>query len=257
MYDAIILAGGENKGLGNCAVERYEAMIEIAGKPMVVLVAEALAATGKIDKIFVVGPYSELQDCQFPVGTTVLAAGNTIMQTIQIGMAALPSSQPVLVVTADIPLLTPEAVDDFLEQCAWAGSAELYYPIVAKETNEQRYPKSQRTYVRLREGVFTGGNIFLVDPEIVPRCLEIAERIFAYRKNPLKLCRIIGWHFVFKFIFRCLTLREVERRFSAVLGIRGAVILSRFPEVGIDVDKPSDLELVKTAFAMKSKINTL
>lgn len=252
MYNAIILAGGENKGLGQCAVERYEALIEIAGKPMVVLVAEALAATGRIDGIFVIGPYPELQNCRFPAGTTVLAAGSSIMETIQIGMAALPDGRPVLVVTADIPLLTPEAVDDFLEQCARSGNAELYYPIVEREINERRYPGNRRTYVRLCEGVFTGGNIFLVDPAIVPRCKKLAERIFAFRKNPLKLCRLIGWQFVFKFIFRRLTLREVERQFSIVLGIRGAVVLSGFPEVGIDVDKPSDLELVRAAFALKS-----
>lgn len=253
MYNAIILAGGENKGLGQGTAERYEALIEIAGKPMVVLVAEALAATGKISGIFVIGPSPELQNCRFPDGTTVLAAGSSIMETIQIGMAALPESRPVLVVTADIPLLTPEAVDDFLEQCAKAGSAEFYYPIVEREINEQRYPGNRRTYVRLQEGVFTGGNIFLVDPAIVSRCNKLAERIFAFRKNPLKLCRLIGWRFVFKFIFRRLTLREVERQFSAVLGIHGAVILSGFPEVGIDVDKPSDLALVKDAFALRNQ----
>lgn len=252
MYDAIILAGGESKRLSQYSKQRYEAMIEIAGKPMVTFVAHALRASGKVDRIFIVGPSEVMASCDFPDNTILLDGGRTIMDTIQIGMKALGHENPVLVVTADIPLLTPEAVTDFINQCAQTTVVDLYYPVVARQVNELYYPGNKRTYVRLKEGVFTGGNIFLVNPVIVPRCLQVAEQIIAERKNPLRLCRIIGWRFVLKFLCRMLSVREVEQQFSDLLGIRGAVIFSGYPELGIDVDKPSDLELVKSAFAMKS-----
>ena len=41
--------------------------------------------------------------------------------------------------TGDIPLLTPEAVDDFLSRCQGV-SADIYYSIVSKEANEAAYP---------------------------------------------------------------------------------------------------------------------
>lgn len=252
MYDAIILAGGESKKLSQYSPQRYEAMIEIAGKPMVMFVAQALRASGKVNRILVVGPAEELACCAFPENTHVLDGGSTIMETIQIGMNALGHKQQVLVVTADIPLLTPEAVNDFIAQCSHSREADLYYPVVTRQVNELYYPGNKRTYVKLKEGVFTGGNIFLVNPAIVPRCLAVAEQIIAQRKNPLKLCRIIGWGFVLKFLCRMLSVREVEQQFSQLLGIRGAVVFSGYPELGLDVDKPSDLELVKSVFSVKS-----
>ncbi|SDF00841.1 nucleotidyltransferase family protein [Sporolituus thermophilus] len=246
MYDAIILAGGQNaEPLRQVSAQPYEAMIDIAGKPMVTFVAEALAACPQVGRIFVVGPARELANCGLPPSAVVVEGGRTIVETISRGMAALGHERKVLVVTADIPLVTPEAIQDFLAQCSRV-EADLYYPIVRREDNERYYPGNKRTYVRFREGTYTGGNIFLVNPAIVPRCMAVAERIIENRKNPFKLCCLLGWSFVFKFIFGRLMLPEVEKRVAAMLGITGAVIESRYPELGIDVDKPSDLEMVRS-----------
>lgn len=247
MYDAIILAGGENKkqflGLSS---QHYEALIEIAGQPMVTFVAKALAASGAVNRILVIGPEAALRQCAFPPQVSLLAGGSTMMETIQIGIAALGHQQKVLIATADIPLLTAEAVNDFLDQCS-RMDADFYYPIISQEKNEQSYPSTRRTYVRLREGTFTGGNIFLVNPDVVSRSLPVANRIIENRKKPLTLCSILGWSFVIKFLTRTLSIAEVEARVSELLKLRGAVIHSQFPELGIDVDKPSDLVLVRAA----------
>ncbi len=252
MYDAIILAGGENsKHLSKFSPQPYEAMIEIAGRPMVNFVVEALVASSRVDQILVVGPVKELAGCQFTERILLVEGGATILDTIQIGIRALGHNRKVLVVTADIPLLTPEAVNDFLDQCA-AVEADLYYPIVNQEVNNHHYPGNKRTYVRLKEGTYTGGNIFLVNPKIVPQCMTVAERIIEHRKNPLQLCCILGWSFVLRFLLGSLSLKKVEKRVTDILGINGAVIPSRYPEIGIDVDKPSDLELVRTAFLCRS-----
>lgn len=251
MYDAIILAGGQNgERLRQASAQSYEAMIEIAGKPMVTFVAEALAACPKVARIFVVGPARELASCGFPPEVVVVEGGRTIMDTIKNGMAMLGHNRKVLVATADIPLVTPEAIEDFLAQCAGV-EADLYYPIVTRESNDRCYPGNKRTYVRFREGTFTGGNLFLVNPAIVPQCMRVAERIIDNRKNPFKLCCLLGWTFVINFILGRLSLPEVEKRVAELLGITGAVIQSCYPEVGIDVDKPSDLELVRSTFAIR------
>jgi GTP:adenosylcobinamide-phosphate guanylyltransferase len=140
MYDAIILAGGENsKEMCQHTPQSYEALIDIAGKPMVTFVAEALATSGQVDRIFVLGPTAELASCEFPPGTTICEGGPTIIETIRIGMHHLGHNRPVLVATADIPLLTAEAVTDFLAQCGRV-EADLYYPIVPKEVNERSFP---------------------------------------------------------------------------------------------------------------------
>ncbi len=245
MYDAIILAGGENnEHLNHYTAQPYEAMIDIAGKPMVEFVAKALAASSHVSRIFVAGPVEELRTCSFPDKAIILQGGQTIMETISRGMEALGHENLTLVVTADIPLLTPSAVDDFINQCAGV-QADVYYPVIAQCDHERRFPGNKRTYVRLREGTFTGGNIFLVNPCIVPQCVQVAEQIISQRKNPIRLCCLLGWTFVVRFILGKLKLAQIEERVSDILRIKGAVICSPHAELGIDVDKPSDLELVR------------
>jgi molybdopterin-guanine dinucleotide biosynthesis protein A len=251
MYDAIILAGGVNTVvLRNMTQQQYEAMIDIAGEPMVAFVARALAASQKIGRILVVGPRQELEKISFPGCVRVLEGGRTVLDTIQVGMQQLGHNHKTLVATADIPLLTVQAVDHFIQQCG-EKEADLYYPIVAKEVHNRQYPNNKRTYVQLKEGLFTGGNLFMVKPDVVPQCLEIAERIIANRKSPFQLCRMLGWTFVFRFLCKSLTLAAAEKRVSEVLGITGAVLQTPYPEVGIDVDKPTDLELVRALFAVR------
>ena len=251
MYDAIILAGGENsQHLSRFSSQSYEAMIEIAGKPMVTFVADALAAAPQVERIFIIGPVKQLTNCKFPENVILVEGGSTIVESIRLGMEALHHKRKVLVVTADIPLLTPAAVDHFLRQCAEI-EVDLYYPIVSKETNNQHYPGNKRTYVRFTDGTYTGGNIFLVNPAIVPQCLVVAGELIDNRKNPFKLCCLLGWWFVLSFLIGRLSLNKVRERVAELLGITGTVIQSPYPELGIDVDKPSDLELVRTTFSFR------
>ena len=251
MYDAIVLAGGENsEHLSRFSSRSYEAMIEIAGKPMVTFVVDALAATPQVERIFIMGPVKQLANCVFPKNVILVEGGRTIVETIQLGMEALGHKHKVLVVTGDIPLLTPAAIDHFLGQCAEVD-VDLYYPIVSKETSNQYYPGNKRTYVRFTDGTYTGGNVFLVNPEIVPRCLSVAGELIDNRKNPFKLCCLLGWWFVLSFLIGRLSLSKVQERVAGLLGVTGIVIKSPYPELGIDVDKPSDLELVRTAFSFR------
>lgn len=251
MYDAIILAGGENSEcLSQFSSQSYEAMIEIAGKPMVTFVADALAAAPQVDRIFIIGPVKQLASCDFPKNAILVEGGATIIESIQLGVEALNHKRKVLVVTADIPLLTPMAIDDFLGQCANVD-VDLYYPIISREINNQHYPGNERTYVRFKDGIYTGGNIFLVNPAIVPQCLIVASKLINNRKNPFKLCCLLGWGFVLSFLIGTLSLSKVKERVTTLLGITGTVIQSPYPELGIDVDKPSDLELVRTTFSFR------
>lgn len=247
MYDALILAGGAKKAKLLGPYE-YEALVEIQGKPMVSFVAKALADSGAVKRIFVIGPQKELAECEFPPMTTLVAGGATLMDTIAIGMDALGHKDQTLVATADIPLLSAEAINDFLVKCAKV-EADFYYPIVSKVINEQAFPATRRTYIRLQEGTFTGGNLFLVNPDVASRSLAVANRIIANRKNPLRLCSMLGWGFVVQFFCGTLRLAEVEQRVSELLKLRGVAIESQFAEIGVDVDKPSDLQLIRNALA--------
>lgn len=249
MYDAIVLAGGESTGELRLHLDQpCKALIQFAGKPMVSYVTDALAASKQVDRLIVAGPAAALGSCSFPPGTRIVEGGSSIMETVQLAVAALGHNEKTIVAAADIPLLTADGVNDFLFRCSNI-KADLHYPVVAEIDYEKTYPGSKRTFVRLRDGTFTGGNLFLVNPAIIPQCLTIAEKIVAHRKNPLRLCHIIGWLFVAEFIFGMITLEKAEKQVSELLAIEGAVVRSPYPEVGMDVDKLSDYERVKTVLS--------
>jgi molybdopterin-guanine dinucleotide biosynthesis protein A len=252
--DAVVLAGGLNSDSlrASCGYEK-EALITIGNRPMVEYVVNALKHTPQVGRIVVAGHRDDLTSIFGSDPSLIISdSGPSSVATLQKGLETLQAKTPdhsqtqrmVIVTTGDIPMITPEAIDDFLHLCQ-KRKGDLYYPVVTRENSECKYPGVIRTYVRLREGQFTGGNLILVDPAIVAQCSAMADRIVQRRKNPLALCKLLGWRFVMKFLFRTLNLAEVEDKVSNMMGIKGVAVISSYAEVGVDVDKPGDLQLVR------------
>ncbi|MFZ5646214.1 MAG: NTP transferase domain-containing protein [Bacillota bacterium] len=243
MVDALVLAGSRNDGpLKQCSSVPYEAMITIGRKAMVEYVIDALKSCKRIGRIVVVGPpgvpgFCDRDDIQ------VVKAEGSLMENVARGVKYLPGAERVLLATCDIPLITSQAIEDFLDKCG-NRTAEVYYPVVPREVVEKNFLNVRRTYVTLKEGDFTGGNLFLIDPGAVNRCMEMGQQLVDARKSPIRLSRLMGVPFLLKFMLRMVTLKEAEEKASALLGVEGAVVVTTYPEVGVDVDKPSDLELV-------------
>lgn len=243
---AVVLAGRDNTGrLRECSGEAYEALIEIAGLPMAQYVVNALRACQYIGRVVVVGPRAALEERLQGEGLEFVDRGESLLDNVMLGASHLAGEEgKVLVATSDIPLLTPMVVEDFLLRCA-SREANLHYPIVSRRDTEARFPRARRTYVRLREGAYTGGNMMLLDPWVIDACARVASRFIAARKQPLKLATLLGFSFIVRFLLGRLALAQAEERVSRILGIRGAAVISPWPEVGMDVDKPEDLELAK------------
>ncbi|WP_018086119.1 nucleotidyltransferase family protein [Desulfurispora thermophila] len=241
MLSALVLAGSLNRGrLQECSREPYEAMISIGGRSMVSYVVQALLNCARVGRVLVVGP--EIAD--LPDGVEVVAPAGDLLDNVERGVRALGDAGQVLLATCDIPLLSGRAVENFLCLCR-QRQADIYYPVIERQLIESRYAGAERTYVHFKEGDYTGGNLILFDPAILPRCLERGRQLVAARKSPLRLAGLVGWGFLLRFLLRRITLAEAERKVSQLLGVEGAVVLCSDPEVGVDVDKPSDLLLVR------------
>jgi hypothetical protein len=158
----------------------------------------------------------------------------------------LAEDEYLLISACDIPFLTPGAIDDFLENCI--PGSHVYYPIVRRAACEQRFPGVKRTYARLREGTFTGGNLFLVQVKVLQPLAEQIERFFLLRKSPLRLAQLLGYgllgRFLLSSLFGTLPLRVLERRVEELAGIRVKAVISNYAEIGTDIDKVGDLMLV-------------
>jgi len=245
--DAIILAGAKNDGkLQTVSSCPYEALIHINGKPMLCYVVEALRKSPYIDRIVVVG-FPEFKQ-YLADDIILLECASSLVENVQIGMNYLQPKNHVLVVTSDIPMVTQEAVDDFIQRCE-GKVADLFYPIVSKEANEELYPGVIRTYVTLKDGIYTGGNMVLMSAHFIGQCHPVVERVVQLRKKPFAIARLLGLKIIIKFVFRKLTIADVEQRVKKHFGLCAQAVISPYPQIGTDVDKPSDWELAQRVLA--------
>lgn len=258
MPDAILLAGGGGltdgagaPGTNKASQERAnKAFLEAAGRPFIWYVARAVAGAEGIGRVVAVGPEQAIRRaCGSLVAETVPEAG-TIMDNVMAAVPALPPADRVLVCATDIPLLTAEAVEEFLSACT-KEEADFYYAIVPQAVLEDRYPGARKTFVRVLDGSFTGGSVMLFNPAAAGRLRGFVEKMLAARKKPWLMASLFGWSTVTKMMSGRLSIREVEQRASEVTGIVAKAVVMRRPELALDADeeKPQNLEIIRAALA--------
>ncbi|ADR35921.1 molybdenum cofactor guanylyltransferase [Oceanithermus profundus] len=234
--DAIVLAGGSPE---DPLAARYgvpsKTLAPVRGRPMVEFTLEALRATPEVDRIVYVGPVPA--QGLTPAPDAVLPDQGSLLANLESGLAEARSPR-VIVASGDNPFITPEAVRDLLER---APEAALVYPIVPKAAVEARWPGMRRTYARLRDGVFTGGNLILLDKALFVRALPMARKIVALRKKPLALAGTVGWGVLLKLLLGRLAIADVERRAEQLFGMPMRALVTTHAEVGVDADSEEDI----------------
>jgi len=248
-YDAIILAGGESSSeLKKIVPYDNEALIIIGQYPMVDYVYKALRRSSFVRNIVISGPVEALRNLYAQEENLIITdGGKNAVDSFTKAVEALNSrgcSEKLLIMPTDIPFITTEAINDFIQQSE-NYTADFYYPVTSKNINNLKFPGVARTYVKLREGTFTGGNLFIVNSLIIEKILDIAEQLVVRRKKPLAMARLFGLRLVYKYLTGTLSVEAIEKRFQKVVGIKGKAIISSYAEIGVDVDKPSDLELTQ------------
>ena len=245
---AIILAGGGTKV--DAFAEQHgaanKALININGKPMFEYVLDAISASDRIRDVVIVGPVEDFSRYA-RAGVSVLADSGDITDNCLVGIRSLPKDgRRVVLLTSDIPLVTTDILDRYLDQVA-ALEGDLFYPLISQETNEARFPGMKRTYAKLRDGVFTGGNIMVLDPIIAEPIAAVVKRLVAKRKNVLAMAAVAGPFTLLRLATGGLSIAQAERRISQILRCRVVVVPCQFAEIGTDVDKESDLALAAAA----------
>jgi GTP:adenosylcobinamide-phosphate guanylyltransferase len=240
--DAVVLAARANTGkLASESDELLEANIDISGRPMVSYVLSALEGVPEISRILLVGPNDGLSG--YASGkVTIVEPGKDLIDNAKIGIAHA-QTEFVLVSCSDIPLLTGDILKDFIAG-AVAENADFVYPVSTKEDCIKKYPGVQRTYARLKGVNLTGGNLFFVRRSTVGKTWPVVEKMIEYRKSPLKMASFLGIGLLLRIFLGFAGVLEIEEYVSDMLGIKCKALLA-VPEIGFDVDKPQDLELVK------------
>ena len=245
MFNALILAGTQERG--PLEIEENidnKALIMINNKPIIEYIVDALNNSENIDRILVVGPKNKLHPYIGKKVEEILNSGKSILENMEIGLNYFNSTDNLLLLASDIPLITPEAIDEFLRICT-KRKAQIGYPIITKENIVKKYPETKRTYIKMKEGIFCGGNIAFFKPEVFFQNKKLIKELFDNRKDTWKYVKILGLKFILKFLFKTLTFEEIEKRVTDVLGYNSIAAEISYPEIMIDLDKTSDLKLIR------------
>jgi len=240
--DAIVLAGGNLDKFDLAEQPAAKGLLKVADKMMVEYVLEALSASERIGRMVVLLPAAASPGEWSRSADKVIFNDGIITENISQAIAYLGSEGKMLLVSSDIPLISGKIIDGLMQACDCV-SADVYYPIIKRETAQAAFPNTKRTYMSLREGTFTGGNIFLVDKKTFLKNRATGEELFSYRKSPFKLMKVLGLPFIIKFIFHRLSIVGLEQKGSSLLNSRVRAVITDHAEVGVDVDKQEDLEL--------------
>ena len=189
---------------------------------------------------------------QFDRPVTFLPDQNNVVTNVYTAVRHLqglkPDQDTFLLVSADIPLLTPQMVDYFIDACQ-PFDGVLYYSVVTEPVMEARFPNSKRSYVRFTEANVAGGDIYVFKSALLEKNEAFWDAFVDARKNALRLARTLGFRFLIKLLFRRLSLAELEQTGQRIFGEPIKVVQVRYAELGMDADKPNQIELVRAELA--------
>ena len=257
--DAIVTAGGipqpgeplyeESQGLN-------KALLDIAGKPMIQWVLDALCQAELIDQLVVIGlPDGSGVTC--PKVNAWLPNYGGLLENIRAGVVKVKELNPlaghVLSVSSDIPAITPEIVD-WSVSIADDPEMDIYYNIIRRDVMETRYPTSKRSYTRLKDLEICGGDMNVIHSKTVTQNNELWDKIIGARKNVFKQASLIGYDTLILLLLRLIDLSAAERMVTGRLKIKGKAVICPYAEVGMDVDKPFQLEIMRADLAQPTQL---
>ncbi|MGE4606706.1 MAG: nucleotidyltransferase family protein [Myxococcota bacterium] len=256
-YMALVLAGrrGTPDPLDAMQPATHPSLIDVGGVPMLLRVVRALRESERIGRIAIsIDTASVLANAELAADDRLLHHQSLASpsRSVQDALSGLATGGPVLVTTADHALLTPEIISDFLERADALGT-DLAVGVVEESVIRAAYPDTSRTYLRFREGGYSGANLFAFRTPLAARAAEFWVKAEQFRKRPWRLASVFGPVSLLLFVLRRLSFDAALARGSAAIGCRVDAVRLPFAEAAIDVDRPSDLALVSKILTARSQ----
>ena len=297
MIQAVLLAG--DRGASRQIKGESKAFLSLAGRPMLVHVLEALLHTPQVGEVFVVGDPVRIEKTLVQNGCIAAAAGRgrpihvvpqrdslleNVWHTFGLTLPAGPPdpSHPILVIPADIPLVTPEEISEFLSR-AYACGADYVIGLCPESALQTYAPGEGRAgiemaYFNTREGRFRQNNLHFVRP------LRMGNRRYIqdmyenrYQKEWGSMLRLIGtvlsrefrqvwvlgfflvmhfagalhrrgWRRAADRVRRYASYHSAERGIGALLRIRTEFVFTGLGGAALDIDNAQDLAAAEAMF---------
>jgi GTP:adenosylcobinamide-phosphate guanylyltransferase len=256
--DAIILAGGipqPDEPLYPYTQGLPKAMVDICGKPMVQWVLDAVEKAETIDQVVVMGlsPESNLKCSKIK---DYAKNQGSILLNIRAGASKIqefnPQARHLAIISGDIPSILPEQID-WVVNMAMQSDEDVYYNVIERRVMEQRFPGSKRSYTHLKDVEVCGGDLNIVRASAVTGEDALWDRIIASRKNVFKQAALIGYDTLFLLLLRQITLAGAVSMVTKRIHLTGRALVCPYAEVGMDVDKPFQLEIMRAELSKRAQ----
>ncbi len=250
-FTAVIMAGsrGSPDPVALASGKSHKCLVDVSGTPMLARVLKTLESSPRVARIVLCvepsfGPISWIEE-RIERGSLELldAAGSPAASAVR-ACDALADALPLLIVTADHPLLDREMLEHFCQRAY--GCGDVAAGVARANLVSETYPRSARTVLRFADDAYCGCNLFALNTAAARAVAMFWTTLESERKRPWRLIRILGAGPLLRYWRGRLELAEAVATLSRKLRILADTVELPFAEAAIDIDKPSDLELVES-----------
>ncbi|WP_288287739.1 nucleotidyltransferase family protein, partial [uncultured Sphingobium sp.] len=140
---------------------------------------------------------------------------------------------PILLTTADHVLLDSAMLDQFTQE---AAGADIAVAMVERRILLARYPGSRRTWLKFRDGWWSGANIFWFGSDRARSIIALWQEVEQDRKKGWKIVSAFGPVALIGTLLRLLTLRGGIARIGRRFGLTARLVAMEKAEACIDAD---------------------
>lgn len=223
-----------------------KAWIDLAGRPMVEWVLAALLGSRHIHHVIVIGLDKPLVGFDRTDAVEFVADQGSLVANIYAGVARLTPGQPAAFCWADMPLLTREAIDRFIDQVS-EPSADITCGVVEKSSLQHAFPGADDLWLRIREGQFIAAGFGLFVPEHAVRARRHLEALLPQRKSAARQALYVGLPLLVRYVLGRLTIPKLEAHLRRRFDLECRVLIVDDPEMGLDVDNANNLAVCRRA----------
>jgi GTP:adenosylcobinamide-phosphate guanylyltransferase len=232
---AAITAGGRVDGALAAALGTTVKALARVGTATLLDAAIAAAREAGAKRIAVIGGAEVRAHCSRTVDVVIDESTDgreNLRRAIATG-----TDQPLLLLTSDLPFVDGASLAAFLCAC---GDADVALPLASAAEYERAYPGAPPHVTRIGKERVANGSVVYFAPNVAPRVLVVAGRLFEARKSLVRMAALLGPALLARFAMGTLTVGHVEARAQALLGIRARAVRDAAPNLCYDVDTLDD-----------------
>lgn len=258
----VLVLAGERDGrldpLAEAAGVALKALSPVAGRPMVAHVLDALAASHRVGELRIsINAGSGLE--RLPDVRSLAASGRLIVFSSRPNLvdsvldALHGAAFPVLIVTADSVLITPDQIAEF-DIAARRSDAEVAVALARREQVLAAHPDGQRKFYTCSDGAFSNCNMYWIGEASALRAAELFRSGGQFVKHPMRVVSALGLRGIVELVRFRLGLSALNasfKRLSRRFGLRIVPIELSDGAAAIDVDHLRSLRVTEEVLAWR------